>query len=125
MVRAPLLDKASSTVFGRVSEAGVRDFWNDSGTPSGRYVATRCAMYFSCVSKACVSLVEMSTLRRSDTGPSSSTFQRAVKAVTKSAYSERGPSCVYNGSDSHCANPKSSSQGKSERCHLRPACAMP
>eukprot|EP00965_Chrysotila_dentata_P256618 6212599-Pleurochrysis_carterae.AAC.2 len=96
MVRAPLLDKASSTVFGKVFEAGVRDFWNDSGTPSGRYVATRCAMYFSCVNITCVSLVEMSTLRRSDTDPSSSTFQRLVRAATKSEYSERGPSCVYN-----------------------------
>eukprot|EP00965_Chrysotila_dentata_P205742 6183138-Pleurochrysis_carterae.AAC.9 len=30
-----------------------------------------------------------------------------------------------HGSESHCVNPNSRSQGKSERCQRRPACAMP
>eukprot|EP00965_Chrysotila_dentata_P027993 930577-Pleurochrysis_carterae.AAC.6 len=35
--------------------------------------------------------------------------------------------CATNthGSDSHCLKPQSRSHGKSDRCHRRPACAMP
>eukprot|EP00965_Chrysotila_dentata_P086195 2843459-Pleurochrysis_carterae.AAC.3 len=36
--------------------------------------------------------VAMSTLRRSETGPSSSTFQRDERAVVKEEYKESGPS---------------------------------
>eukprot|EP00965_Chrysotila_dentata_P019103 636402-Pleurochrysis_carterae.AAC.1 len=47
----------------------------------------------------------MSTLRRSEAGPSSSTFQRLVRAVTKVSYRERGPSCVYNVNKSSTSHP--------------------
>eukprot|EP00965_Chrysotila_dentata_P243712 6205574-Pleurochrysis_carterae.AAC.3 len=75
-------DEAPSTVFSSVSDAGVRDFWNNSGAPSD--------------SITCVSSAEMSTLRRSETDLSSSTFQRRESASTESACSERGMSCVYS-----------------------------
>eukprot|EP00965_Chrysotila_dentata_P032344 1077890-Pleurochrysis_carterae.AAC.1 len=60
--------------------------------PSGTYMSTSCAMYSSCLSKMQSASVVMSTLRRSDTGPSSSTFQRANSAVVKDVYSDFGSS---------------------------------
>eukprot|EP00965_Chrysotila_dentata_P258285 6213173-Pleurochrysis_carterae.AAC.1 len=38
----------------------------------------------------------MSTFNRSHTGPSSSTFQRCVRASTKLPYREPGPLCEYS-----------------------------
>eukprot|EP00965_Chrysotila_dentata_P063206 2094367-Pleurochrysis_carterae.AAC.1 len=32
---------------------------------------------------------------------------------------------ITQGSDLHCVNPNCSSHGNSERCHRRPACAIP
>eukprot|EP00965_Chrysotila_dentata_P183355 6054697-Pleurochrysis_carterae.AAC.2 len=55
---------------GRSSPAGAWFLWKAVGTPSG---STQSAS------------VVMSTLSRSDTGPSSSTFHRADKAVVKEA----------------------------------------
>eukprot|EP00965_Chrysotila_dentata_P016981 563780-Pleurochrysis_carterae.AAC.1 len=94
MVREGLLRSASSTSLGSVSDAGVRVLWKESGTPSGRYVVTRCAMYLSSFRITQDSSVVMSTLIRSETGPSSSTFQRRVRASTNSEYNESGSSCV-------------------------------
>eukprot|EP00965_Chrysotila_dentata_P263164 6214774-Pleurochrysis_carterae.AAC.6 len=74
--RVDLLARAFSTILGKDSEAGVRDLWKESGTPSGKYMATRCEMYFSYFRMTQDSSAEMSTFRRSDTSPSSSTFQR-------------------------------------------------
>eukprot|EP00965_Chrysotila_dentata_P004931 161635-Pleurochrysis_carterae.AAC.1 len=91
-----LVRSASSTSLGRSSDAGARDAWKDRGTPSGRYVDTKCAMYFSCLRTTESSVTAISTFSRSDTGPSSSTFQRAVSASTNSPYSDPGPSSVYN-----------------------------
>eukprot|EP00965_Chrysotila_dentata_P007844 256089-Pleurochrysis_carterae.AAC.1 len=76
MARLGLVSSACSTSLGRVSDAGARVLWKAIGTPSGRYVETRCAMYFSCLSSTQSACVVMSTLSRSDTGPSTSTFQR-------------------------------------------------
>eukprot|EP00965_Chrysotila_dentata_P097830 3234622-Pleurochrysis_carterae.AAC.1 len=93
MARFGLLTRAASTIVGKDSEAGVRDLWKESGTPSGKYVATRCQMYFSCFRTTQDSSTVKSTFRRSDTGSSSSTFHRSVSASTKSLYNEPAPSC--------------------------------
>eukprot|EP00965_Chrysotila_dentata_P190779 6174091-Pleurochrysis_carterae.AAC.1 len=93
MDRVDLLARASSTILGRDLDASVRDLCKESGKPSGKYVVTRCEMYFSCFRMTQDSSAEMSTFRRFDTGPSSSTFQRCVSASTRSLYSEPGPSC--------------------------------
>eukprot|EP00965_Chrysotila_dentata_P168432 5561672-Pleurochrysis_carterae.AAC.2 len=50
----------------------------------------------SCVRHTARESVVISKLRRSETGPSSSTLQRWVSAPTKSSYSEPLPSCVYS-----------------------------
>eukprot|EP00965_Chrysotila_dentata_P108650 3589264-Pleurochrysis_carterae.AAC.1 len=53
-------------------------------------------MYFSCLSSTQSASVVMSTLSRSDTGPSSSTFQRADRAVVKEAYKDVVESSEYS-----------------------------
>eukprot|EP00965_Chrysotila_dentata_P176436 5825845-Pleurochrysis_carterae.AAC.1 len=92
ITRVGLLARASSTILGSVYDAGARDLWKESGTPCGKYVATRCAIYFCCRRMMHDSSTEMSTFRRSETGPSSSTFQRSARARTKSSYNKLGPS---------------------------------
>eukprot|EP00965_Chrysotila_dentata_P158769 5244203-Pleurochrysis_carterae.AAC.1 len=74
--------------------------------------------------------VVMSTLRRSDTGPSSSTFHRADGAVQPMMMVCAAPLIVRShvnthGSECDCLKPQEMSHGKSERCHRRPACAIP
>eukprot|EP00965_Chrysotila_dentata_P157908 5217525-Pleurochrysis_carterae.AAC.1 len=93
MSRSGLLARAASTIFGKVSEAGARDLRKESGTPSGKYVAIRCEMNFSCFRIAQDSSTELSTFRRSDTGPSSSTFHLSASASTKLLHNEPAPSC--------------------------------
>eukprot|EP00965_Chrysotila_dentata_P222403 6192949-Pleurochrysis_carterae.AAC.1 len=39
---------AALTKTGRSSAAGACVLWNERGTPFGRYVWTKCVMYFSC-----------------------------------------------------------------------------
>eukprot|EP00965_Chrysotila_dentata_P094195 3114309-Pleurochrysis_carterae.AAC.1 len=85
MSRSPLVRKASLTSVGSSSDAGACVLWKDKGTPSGRYVSTRWSMYFSCVSVTWLESEVMSTLRRSEIGPSSSTFHRADSAEVKSS----------------------------------------
>eukprot|EP00965_Chrysotila_dentata_P182969 6042046-Pleurochrysis_carterae.AAC.1 len=63
ITRVGLLARASSTILGKDSDAGVRAFWKDSCTPSGKYVATRCDVYFSCLRVTHDSSTEMSTFR--------------------------------------------------------------
>eukprot|EP00965_Chrysotila_dentata_P153970 5089270-Pleurochrysis_carterae.AAC.2 len=91
MTRVGLLVRASSTILGEDFDAGVRVFWKESGTPSGKSVATRCEIYFSCSRVMHDSSTEMSTFRRSDSGPSSSTFNRRVRACTNLSYKEPAP----------------------------------
>eukprot|EP00965_Chrysotila_dentata_P124101 4101634-Pleurochrysis_carterae.AAC.1 len=91
MARLGLLARTASTILGKDSEADVRDLWKESGTPSGKYVATRCEVYFSGFRTTQDSSTEMSTFRRSDTGPSSCTFHWSVSASTKSLYNEPAP----------------------------------
>eukprot|EP00965_Chrysotila_dentata_P032073 1069713-Pleurochrysis_carterae.AAC.2 len=81
---------ASSTRRGRSSAAGAWFLWKEDGTPSGRYVSTSWAMYLSCLSKMQSASVAMSTFNRSETGPSSSIFQREDRAVVNDVYSESG-----------------------------------
>eukprot|EP00965_Chrysotila_dentata_P217516 6190041-Pleurochrysis_carterae.AAC.3 len=50
--------------------------------------ASRCGLDWRCTSL---------TFNKSDTGPSSSTFQRAAKSFVKEAYSESGSSWEYTG----------------------------
>eukprot|EP00965_Chrysotila_dentata_P246127 6206974-Pleurochrysis_carterae.AAC.1 len=56
-------------VAGRSSAAGAWVLWKESGTPSGRVTQS--------------SAVEMSTLSRSEIGPSSSTFHRDARSEVK------------------------------------------
>eukprot|EP00965_Chrysotila_dentata_P233953 6199894-Pleurochrysis_carterae.AAC.1 len=60
MSRSDFVRSAASTCFGRSSVAGACDAWKSEGTPSGR--------------RTHPSDATMSTLSRSETGPSSSTF---------------------------------------------------
>eukprot|EP00965_Chrysotila_dentata_P181314 5984716-Pleurochrysis_carterae.AAC.1 len=60
MMRSGLVRNASSTKAGRSSAAGACVLWKESGTLSGKYVLTR-----------------------SETGPSSSTFQREARSDVK------------------------------------------
>eukprot|EP00965_Chrysotila_dentata_P255802 6212343-Pleurochrysis_carterae.AAC.5 len=85
---ASLARIASSTRRGRLSAAGAWFLWKEDGIPSGRYVSTSWAMYFSCLSKMHSASVVMSTFKSSETGPSSSTFQREDRAVVKDVYNE-------------------------------------
>eukprot|EP00965_Chrysotila_dentata_P004992 163714-Pleurochrysis_carterae.AAC.1 len=85
-----LASRAASTRRGRSSAAGVWFLWKVDGTPSGRYVSISCAMYFSCFSSTQSASVVMSTLRRSETGPSSSTFHRDERAEVNDEYKEPG-----------------------------------
>eukprot|EP00965_Chrysotila_dentata_P037535 1248595-Pleurochrysis_carterae.AAC.1 len=62
------------------------------GTPPGRCVSTRCAMYFCCVRVTQLASAVMSTFKRSEIGPSSSTFQREKRSDVNLSYSEPGPS---------------------------------
>eukprot|EP00965_Chrysotila_dentata_P008084 263727-Pleurochrysis_carterae.AAC.4 len=89
---ASLARIASSTMRGRLSAAGAWFLWNEDGIPSGRYVSMSWTLYFSCLSRMHSMSVAMSTFRRSETGPSSSTFQREDRAVVKDVYNESGPS---------------------------------
>eukprot|EP00965_Chrysotila_dentata_P011217 365341-Pleurochrysis_carterae.AAC.1 len=68
---------ASSTRSGRSSAAGAWFLRKEEGMPSG---STQSAS------------VAMSTLSKSETGPSSSTFHREARAVVKEEYSDVGPS---------------------------------
>eukprot|EP00965_Chrysotila_dentata_P015885 525574-Pleurochrysis_carterae.AAC.1 len=61
MVRCCFVASADSTSTGRSSLAGACVAWKVVGTPSGKYVWTRLSM--------------------SETGPSSSTYQRCARAV--------------------------------------------
>eukprot|EP00965_Chrysotila_dentata_P016793 557195-Pleurochrysis_carterae.AAC.1 len=85
---------ASSTRRGRSSAAGAWFLWKEDGIPSGRYVSTSWAMYFFCLCKMQSASVAISTFKRSETGPSSSTFQREDRAVVNDLYNESGPSLV-------------------------------
>eukprot|EP00965_Chrysotila_dentata_P130009 4297189-Pleurochrysis_carterae.AAC.1 len=58
--------------------------WSASSTRSGRSSAAGASTQSASVA--------ISTLRRSDTGPSSSTFHRDAKAVVNAAYNDDGPS---------------------------------
>eukprot|EP00965_Chrysotila_dentata_P139358 4607771-Pleurochrysis_carterae.AAC.1 len=60
---ASLARTASSTRMGRSSAAGAWFLWNEDGIPSGKYVSTSCAMYFSCLSRMQSASVAMSTFR--------------------------------------------------------------
>eukprot|EP00965_Chrysotila_dentata_P204848 6182589-Pleurochrysis_carterae.AAC.2 len=53
-------------------------------------------MYFSCLSSTQSASVAISTLRRSETGPSSSTFHCDAKAVVNAEYKDDGPSFEYS-----------------------------
>eukprot|EP00965_Chrysotila_dentata_P088921 2935385-Pleurochrysis_carterae.AAC.1 len=74
---------AALTKSGRSSAAGACVLWKERGTPLGRYVWTKCVMYFSCVSETHFASADISTFRRSEMGPSSSTFQRVARSVVK------------------------------------------
>eukprot|EP00965_Chrysotila_dentata_P109727 3626009-Pleurochrysis_carterae.AAC.1 len=74
MARSGLVRNASSTRAGRSSAAGACVLWKESGIPSGKYVLTRVTH---------PSAVMMSTFSRSETGPSSSTFQREARSDVK------------------------------------------
>eukprot|EP00965_Chrysotila_dentata_P142508 4711025-Pleurochrysis_carterae.AAC.1 len=69
--RSLLVRNVCSTSLGKSSEAGARDAWQDRGTPSGRMTEA--------------SVTAMSTFSKSETGPSSSRFHRAVSASTNLA----------------------------------------
>eukprot|EP00965_Chrysotila_dentata_P177908 5877250-Pleurochrysis_carterae.AAC.1 len=58
---------AALTKAGRSSAAGACVLWNERGTPSGSETHSASA--------------DMSTFRRSEMGPSSSTFQRVARSV--------------------------------------------
>eukprot|EP00965_Chrysotila_dentata_P032297 1076539-Pleurochrysis_carterae.AAC.1 len=76
----PLAATACSTCRGRSLEAGACDGWTLAGTPPGRKVSTMCCMYEACESVTWRAERWISTLSKSDTGPSSSTFHRADNA---------------------------------------------
>eukprot|EP00965_Chrysotila_dentata_P025362 842794-Pleurochrysis_carterae.AAC.1 len=107
---------AASTSLGRSSAAGAWSLWKDAGTPSGRITQS--------------ASVAMSMLRRSETGPSSSTFHRADRSVHPRIKDWVDPLTVLwhvktQGSECDWVKPHPASHGNRDRCQRRPACAMP
>eukprot|EP00965_Chrysotila_dentata_P102592 3386764-Pleurochrysis_carterae.AAC.1 len=83
MDRSGLVRSASLTRGGRSSAAGAWVLWKVRGTPSGKYVSTRCVMYFTCLRVTHFDSAKMSTFNKSEMGPSSSTFQREARSMVK------------------------------------------
>eukprot|EP00965_Chrysotila_dentata_P086950 2870258-Pleurochrysis_carterae.AAC.1 len=92
--RFALVESAASTCLGRSSEAGAWFTWNVEGTPSGKYDSTRDSMYLRCDRRTHPWSTAMSTFSKSETGPSSSTFQRCARSWVNESYRDPLPPCV-------------------------------
>eukprot|EP00965_Chrysotila_dentata_P062053 2056275-Pleurochrysis_carterae.AAC.1 len=92
MERVCLLARASSTSWVEIQMQACAFFGRKVALHPANTSPLGAKCNFSCLRVTQDSSTEMSTFRKSDTGPSSSTFQLSVSACTNSSYKEPAPS---------------------------------